>query len=226
MFCNILKFCQYTVDYFSYKQRLADLLEVDIKTIESFYNELRGADFISAIKKKTGSKGNFFDFGMLNFMRAPLLYVVCRFLRPEIVVETGVANGFSSSFILQALEKNKRGRLWSIDLPNRPGEEIAHSAGWLVPDNLRVKWELIIGDSKEKLPQLVNELKKINIFFHDSDHSYGNVLFELNAVWDNIARGGVVLADDITMSNAFVDFSAKERLNYAKFYRLGVAKKI
>ena len=44
-------------------------------------------------------------------------YLVCRLLEPAVVVETGVAYGVSSAFILRALEKNGRGVLHSVDLP-------------------------------------------------------------------------------------------------------------
>src|SRR5579859_6237178 len=33
------------------------------------------------------------------------------------IVETGVAHGVTSRFILEALERNRSGHLWSIDLP-------------------------------------------------------------------------------------------------------------
>lgn len=45
------------------------------------------------------------------------LYTIIRIRKPDIVVETGVAQGVSSTFILQALEDNGRGQLYSIDLP-------------------------------------------------------------------------------------------------------------
>ena len=46
-----------------------------------------------------------------------LCYVLCRFQKPGKVIETSVANGATSAFILQALGKNGGGELYSIDLP-------------------------------------------------------------------------------------------------------------
>ena len=37
--------------------------------------------------------------------------------RPEAVIETGVAHGVTSRIVLEALNQNDRGHLWSIDLP-------------------------------------------------------------------------------------------------------------
>src|SRR5262245_22506164 len=45
-----------------------------------------------------------------------LLYLLTRAFRPEVFVETGVLNGFSSAFILLAMEHNHAGTLYSIDL--------------------------------------------------------------------------------------------------------------
>ena len=44
------------------------------------------------------------------------LYALVRTIRPAIVVETGVANGFSSEVILHALAANGHGELHSIDI--------------------------------------------------------------------------------------------------------------
>ena len=47
------------------------------------------------------------------------LYTTIRQTKPHIVVQTGVASGVSSSLLLLAIEKNSKGRLINIDLPNR-----------------------------------------------------------------------------------------------------------
>jgi predicted O-methyltransferase YrrM len=48
---------------------------------------------------------------------ARLGYLLCRLISPSVVLETGVAYGVSSVFILKALEVNDRGILHSVDLP-------------------------------------------------------------------------------------------------------------
>jgi hypothetical protein len=45
------------------------------------------------------------------------IWCLIRHLRPVNVVETEVAHGVTSRFILEALETMGAGRLWSIDLP-------------------------------------------------------------------------------------------------------------
>jgi hypothetical protein len=64
-------------------------------------------------------------------------YIICRALRPRVVLETGVGSGVTTSFILQALAINDEGHLWSIDLPPIGAEQFA---GSFVPQPLRNRW--------------------------------------------------------------------------------------
>src|SRR5262245_28458237 len=49
------------------------------------------------------------------FVRA--IWCLTRHLQPRKVVETGVAHGVTSRFILEAIDRNGSGHLWSIDHP-------------------------------------------------------------------------------------------------------------
>src|SRR5258708_7464420 len=59
---------------------------------------------------------------------ARMCYALCRAVGPEVVVETGVGNGVTSSYFLQALKVNSKGSLWSLDLL-----PLAAQSGLLVP---------------------------------------------------------------------------------------------
>lgn len=156
------------------------------------------------------------------------LYGLIREKKPEIILETGVANGFSTSVILKALEDNDKGLLYSIDMPvftddedeERKGAVIpaGRSSGWVVPDDLRGKWTFIKGNTFYKLPEIHEKLKSIDIFLHDSEHSYHAMMFEFSIGWKHLTKGGYLLADNIERNQAFHDFAeAKE----TKKYRMG-----
>ena len=135
---------------------------------------------------------------MVSPLEGPIIYTIIRCLKPRIVIETGVANGASSTFILSALEKNNLGKLYSIDLPSKDlllKEEI----GWLVPQSLRHRWGLIISDSRIILPKLLAKLGHIDIFLHDSLHTLEHILFELKESYDYIPKGGSLIVDDINV---------------------------
>jgi len=142
------------------------------------------------------------------------LYVIVRMLKPEVVVETGVSAGVSSSFILQALADNNKGRLYSIDFPNYALTDASpvpegKEPGFAIPQNLKRRWVLKLGKSKDLLPNLFPEIGKTDIFLHDSEHTYDNMMFEYTRAWDYLPKGGLLLSHDIMWSNAFRDFARK-----------------
>lgn len=161
-----------------------------------------------------------------------LLYAVIRTQRPEIVVETGVAHGTSSWIILNALHKNRFGRLYSIDLPNNDTNEAYNFrnsrtpfTGWVVPDGLRKRWTLILGPSQAELPKLIEKLPTVDVFFHDSDHSYGNMEFEFTLAWTHLSPGGLMLSDDVHKNDAFTNFVRRRNIKSVLFRKGGAAVK-
>lgn len=118
----------------------------------------------------------------MSLERLQILYICIRHLKPEIVVETGVASGSTSFTILSAFEKNNRGKLFSIDIGFTDWFPEGHTVGYLVPWKMCTNWNLIIGNSRNELPKLLNNLKNVDIFFHDSDHSYKHMMFEFETV--------------------------------------------
>ena len=134
-------------------------------------------------------------------------YIVTRILKPEIVVETGVFHGFSSLSFLLAMEENNEGHLYSIDLPSPKLLSSGKEPGWVVPEHLRKRWDLRFGTSSELLPSLLEEVKMVDIFLHDSEHSYENMYWEYKTAWRYIRKGGLLLSHDITLNSAFRDFA-------------------
>ena len=136
-------------------------------------------------------------------------YLVCRLLKPAIVVETGVAYGVSSAFILQALEENGHGVLHSVDLPPlRRGH--AWSWGVTVPETLRARWTLHRGSSVQVLPGLLEELGEVDVFLHDSLHTRRNMRREFETIWPRLRSGGILLADDVERNRAFSELWSKK----------------
>lgn len=228
---NILTSFQRLSSYFLalvfYKRRIARYFGTPYTTVENYYKEIVSSDFYNALRFASGLDKSFMNMTMFSVLRAPAFYVICRIVSPEVVVETGVADGFSTSFILKALERNNKGRLYSIDLPNQPGQvlENTRTTGWIVPENLRPRWELTLGSSREKLPELLNRIKKIDIFYHDSDHSFENMTFEFNYSFSYLNTDGLILADDITDNRAFDDFCVKTHSKSLKLFKTGVLRK-
>jgi len=206
----------------THRRALARFFSADGAAVARCYRELSASDIYRNAQKLSGRSGGILDAGMFNPLRGPVLYLACRLMRPETVVETGVADGCSSCLILAALAANGKGNLRSIDLPNQPGEEIARPTGWLVPPELRSRWELIVGDARNLLPPLLERLGEIDLFFHDSDHSYENMTREFGLAWAHLKTGGALVADDVTENRAFRDFTAAHRVDALILFKTGL----
>ena len=136
-------------------------------------------------------------------------WCLARRLRPHRVVETGVARGMTSRILLEALEQNGLGRLWSIDLPPALDRHQIDEIGIAVPPRLRQRWTYIEGSSRRRLPKLLSELGEIDLFIHDSMHSEDNVAFEMKLAWTALRPGGALIVDDIDLNRAFYDFAER-----------------
>ncbi len=136
-------------------------------------------------------------------------YLACRLVEPETVLETGVAYGISSAFILRALEENGRGELHSIDLPPLGGEGERFS-GVAVSEDLRHRWHFHRGSSRRLLPELLRRIPPPELFVHDSQHTRRNMQREFEAVWPCLREGGLVLADDVGGNSAFGGLRQRE----------------
>jgi methyltransferase family protein len=164
-----------------------------------------------------------YSLGAIGYTEGIYLYAVLRKVRPRIAVETGVANGFSTAFSLLALTTNGEGHLHSIDLPREVGREYdagtfyegegragippGSEPGWLIPDELKARWTLVLGRSQEELPPLLERLGTIDSFMHDSEHSFECMWFEFNAAWPHLRQGGVLVSDDVNSTAAFTRFA-------------------
>lgn len=140
------------------------------------------------------------------------LYILCKIIKPEKVVETGVAYGLSSMYILQALSENKRGKLYSIDSVFSPWQS-KEMIGSAIPSRLHENWNLVFGSSSDNLKKTLSSLGSLDLFFHDSLHTYKNMQFEFETAWPFVNIGGFLVSDDVSGNNAFHDFYSKMKLN-------------
>ncbi len=162
--------------------------------------------------------------GWVNLDDALFLYWVVRQLKPKNIVQTGVCNGLSSAFMMAALAKNgPDGRLYVIDMPplfdsnddnwKMKGKVYGvvipegKNSGWLVPDAYRDRFEVLSGDAKLLLPGLLERVGQIDMFYHDSDHTYDHMMFEFREAMKYLNKSGVIVSDDISWNASLWDFA-------------------
>lgn len=143
------------------------------------------------------------DYG-IETESALALYKTIRTLKPEVVLETGVANGHTSYFITNALLKNGTGRLTSVDITELVGDVLG--------DDERSIWDLkVLNHNRVRahFREIVQSLTAVDVFIHDSDHGYEWQKFELETAARHLSPNGVIACDDADHSHAFLDFCKK-----------------
>lgn len=193
--------------------------------LEKYHNELILDSDYKKIEIELSK--NWKNLGAFGLAEVRIMYALVRHIKPKIIIETGVASGLSSVIFLLAMKKNQLGKLYSIDLP--PSEKLnkkinQHTTipkqkkiGWLVPDNLKDQWTLMLGDSKMILPDLLKKENSVDIFLHDSDHSFEHMTWEYETVWPYLKK--ILLSDDIYRHNAFDRFVEDHKCKFHKISR-------
>ena len=190
--------------------------------IADFFNNLKSEKYPSK-KKPYPTEYSIDDKSGL------FLYLLCKLTKPEQIVETGVAYGLSSVYVLQALEENKKGSLHSIDGVFSPWQT-KEMIGSAIPSNLKKRWNFHFGSSTKNLNNVLSSVSSVDIFLHDSLHTYKNMMFEFEMAWPCISSGGFLISDDIGDNNAFYDFCTKLNLDFITLKQksgmyLGIIKK-
>jgi Methyltransferase domain len=203
----------------------------DPELLAVYEQEIRDSGLLEHLREKRrefidAARGTGYTIGAIEFTEGVYLYSILRQVKPRLAVETGVCNGFSTAFALQALHRNGEGELHSIDLPREIGKDYepdefftgegragvppGKEPGWLIPDRLREHWTLILGKSQDELPGLLGRLGTVEFFMHDSEHSFDCMSFEYNEAWPALAEGGVLISDDVNSTEAFPRFSREQ----------------
>ena len=129
---------------------------------------------LSEIQVDLGGGGNYF-----------LLYFLVRKVNPQVVVETGVAAGWSSLSILRAFQKSGFGKLYSSDFRyfrlNQPENYIGIVTK---KEKNLLSWDLDVSGDRVALPSIKSKVGKLKIdFFHyDSDKSYSGRSMAFNVL--------------------------------------------
>ena len=147
------------------------------------------------------------------------LYFLTRYFKPQTVVETGVALGFSSQAFLKALDLNGQGgRLYSSDFPYFRVHNAESYIGFMVEDAYRPFWTLYVDGDDSNLRRIRDGVGSIDLFHYDSDKSYIGRMKGFAAVQDKLAPDALILFDDLRDNPHFYDFVQQKMFkNYVVF---------
>lgn len=146
-----------------------------------------------------------------------LLYFLSRHLNPNVVVETGVAAGYSTQAILSALHTNNKGRLYSSDFPYFRLDQPSRFVGFLVAEELKDRWELYDKGDRINLPIICRSVDTIGLLHYDSDKSRAGREYALRTMESRLNAGSVAIMDDIQDNLFFCDYVDRYECDYRVF---------
>jgi len=132
-------------------------------------------------------------------------YAIVRAAQPETVVETGTALGLGSCVLAAAVLRNGHGRVTTIDVEPEAGYFIGGQWGSVIDRR--------VGSSVE----LLADVGPVDLFLHDSLHTYDYEASELAAVEPNLSADAVVLSDNAHHSAALSDWAERTGRRYLFF---------
>lgn len=138
-----------------------------------------------------------------------LLYLIVRAARPLRVVETGVRPGYSTAWILSALDANGAGELTSLGPGPTAGRSAAvreYGVGQFVAPSLRGRWTLALGNTEDRLREVLGSSHEVDLFLYDNGPGVARARFELRAAWEALSRRGILLAHHVEANSAWNDF--------------------
>jgi predicted O-methyltransferase YrrM len=94
-----------------------------------------------------------------------------------------------------------KGKVYGVVIPE------GKTSGWIVPDAYRDRFEVWSGDAKALLPKMIDKVGSVDLFYHDSDHTYDHMMFEFREAKRVLKPGGLIVGDDISWNASVWDIA-------------------
>jgi cephalosporin hydroxylase len=119
-------------------------------------------------------------------------------IKPDVIVETGVAHGGSLIFYSSLCKAMDKGRVIGIDIEIRPHNRAALEAHPLFDRINLIEGSSIAPDVTARVKGLIQPGETVLVIL-DSNHSYAHVTAELDAYADLVSPGSYIVATDGVM---------------------------
>lgn len=208
-------------EYISIEEYAKKIDEVIWSETLAYFNnfEKKSKEIMSRIDFKLGGGGAYH-----------LLYFLTRKYSLSNIIETGVASGFTSAAILEALRKNKNGLLFSSDYPYPKIPNCEKYIGILVNEELRKNWLLHIEGDEFNLNKIpINWVGKVDLFHYDSSKWFRDKKRTLKIISKYLSKNAFIVFDDIQDDLFFYYLVNKTKYSYFQILKfknkyLGIIK--
>lgn len=123
-------------------------------------------------------------------------------VRPDVIIETGIAHGGSLVFSASLCRLLERGRVIGVDVEIRPHNRSAIEAHELFPHITLIEGSSVAKDTIARVKSLVRPGESALVIL-DSNHTKQHVAQELEAYHDLVGVGSYIVATDGSMRDLY-----------------------
>ena len=123
-------------------------------------------------------------------------------LKPDVIIETGIAHGGSLIFYASLCKAMDKGRVIGIDIDIRPHNRNAIEIHELFPLITMVEGSSVAPEVVQQVKDMVKPDEKVLVLL-DSNHTKAHVLAELEAYYSLVTLGSYIVATDGVMKDVY-----------------------
>jgi cephalosporin hydroxylase len=116
-------------------------------------------------------------------------------IRPDVIVETGIAHGGSLIYYASLLKAMGKGRIIGIDIEVRPHNREAIASHELSPLITLIEGDSVADEIVQQVKQLISPSETVLVIL-DSCHTKAHVAAELEAYYELVTPGSYIVATD------------------------------
>jgi cephalosporin hydroxylase len=123
-------------------------------------------------------------------------------VKPDVVIETGVAHGGSLIFYASLFKAMGKGRVVGVDIEIRPHNRKAIEAHEMFDGITLIEGSSVAEDTVQKVRSLIKPGERVLVIL-DSNHSYAHVTEELRLYSPLVTEGSYIVATDGVMEHVY-----------------------
>ncbi|MEY7849546.1 class I SAM-dependent methyltransferase [Natrarchaeobius sp. A-rgal3] len=171
-------------------------------------------------------------------------HVLTHLIKPNAILEIGVANGVSTAYILGALEELELEPdiraidkpLFESDVREKRGERGIEGVGGIIPNGAEAGWvvpmewradygyQYYVADFTEILPRVIRSMPKLDLVIYDASKDASEMIMAYETIIQSLSSNGVLISDDICVNNSFEKVTDGYEGETVKFGGIGIYK--
>jgi predicted O-methyltransferase YrrM len=225
-------------------KNISELVDADGEKVEDLLENARTGRINRRIENcETQIEDKPFSLGGM-MLGGETAYLLTRLLEPDTILEIGVANGISTLYILEALNKlETTADVRAIDKPQfeshirkKRGARGLSGVGGIIPDEKETGWvasinhrsrhgyQYYVGDFTQVLPKIVDSMPPVDLAIYDASKDSDEMQMAYEILIQSLSSQGVLVSDDIEVNDTFSQVTEQNDGKAVEFGGIGVFK--